>query len=580
MKKPLYLGLIAGSLLLVQCKSTPTQTSTAAQPATGVTEKTYTYQSVPGDSLKARIYTLDNGLKVYLTSYENTPRIQTYVAVRAGSKNDPATATGLAHYLEHLVFKGTSKMGTQNWPAEKAQLDKIEALYEDYRKQTDPAVRSRIYQQIDSVSGVAATFAIPNEYDKIMGAIGAKGTNAYTSVEQTVYVDDIPANEVERWAIVQAERFREIVPRLFHTELEAVYEEKNRTLDNDFRKEFEALNAALYQKHQYGTQTTIGTIEHLKNPSITEIKNYFDRYYVPNNMALALSGDFDPDQVIKIIDKHFGTWQKKEVPAFTPALEEPITEPIRRDVYGPDAENVMIGFRFPGVKDNDALALKMIDKILANNQAGLIDLNLNQKQAVLNAASFIDVNNDYSSHILLVTPRKGQSLDKAKQLLLDQIELIKKGQFADWLIPAIVNNDKIARMKAFENNAARADAFVTAFIADMDWKDYVSQDERFARLTKKDIVDAANKYYGNNYVAVYKHTGNDPNAQKVEKPAITPVPANREAQSEFYKTVMGMNTPELTPEFVDYKKDITELSLKNNIPLLYHRNTENGLFEL
>src|SRR6478609_2070000 len=204
-------------MLFTQCKTTPTQNTTATTTQTAATPKTYTYESVPGDSPKARIYTLDNGLKVYITQYKDAPRIQTYVAVRAGSKNDPQNATGLAHYLEHMVFKGTSKLGTQNWPAEKVELDKIEALYEKYRAQTEPAVRKKIYHQIDSVSGEAAKYAVPNEYDKIMGSLGAKGTNAYTSVEQTVYVDDIPSHQVEKWAMVQAERFREMTPRLFHT---------------------------------------------------------------------------------------------------------------------------------------------------------------------------------------------------------------------------------------------------------------------------------------------------------------------------------------------------------------------------
>ena len=140
---------------------------------------------------------------------------------------------------------------------------------------------------------------MPNEYDKVMGAIGAKGSNAHTSNEETVYQEDIPSNQLEKWAAIQAERMREMVPRLFHTELEAVYEEKNRGLDSDFNKEFEALNAALYPTHPYGTQTTIGTIEHLQNPSITEIKKYFGQYYVPNNVALCLSGDLDYDQTIR-----------------------------------------------------------------------------------------------------------------------------------------------------------------------------------------------------------------------------------------------------------------------------------------
>ena len=253
------------------------------------------YEEVKNDPIKARIYTLDNGLKVYLTSYADAPRVQTNIAVRAGSKNDPADATGLAHYLEHMLFKGTNVYGSLDFEKEAPMLDKIEALYEEYRsyEMSDTENRDRIWAQIDSISGEAAKFAIANEYDKMVSGLGAKGTNAYTSNEKTVYINDIPSNQIEKWLKLEAERFRYPVFRLFHTELEAVYEEKNISLDNDGRKMFEALLDGLFPTHQYGQQTTIGTVEHLKNPSLTEIRKYFNKYYVPNNMAICLSGDFD-----------------------------------------------------------------------------------------------------------------------------------------------------------------------------------------------------------------------------------------------------------------------------------------------
>ncbi|GAB3234492.1 insulinase family protein [Hymenobacter seoulensis] len=588
-KKPLLFLIPAlATLGLTQCQTskpaaTTTAAATPAATAPAAQQKEYKYQTVEGDPLKARVYTLDNGLTVYLSDYDDAPRIQTYLAVRAGSKNDPSTATGLAHYLEHMVFKGTSKLGTQNWAAEKVELDKIEALYEQYRSQrNDPAARKRTYHQIDSISGVAAKYAVANEYDKVMGAIGAKGSNAYTSVEQTVYQEDIPSNQLEKWAAIQAERMQEMVPRLFHTELEAVYEEKNRGLDSDFRKEFEALNASLFQKHEYGTQTTIGTIEHLQNPSITEIKKYFGQYYVPNNVALCLSGDLDYDQTIRIIDQYFGKLQRKPVPGFTVAQEAPITAPIVKQVLGPDAENVMLGFRFKGITTGEpnTLVLRMIDKILSNGQAGLIDLDLNQKQTVLSAASFTDINNDYSTHVLYATPRQGQKLEQVRDLLLAELDKVKKGDFPDWLIPAIINNEQLQRTKSYESNEARAGAFVAAFVARQDWKDYLRQFDTFAAITKQDVMRVANEYYGNNYALVYKRTGKDPNTVKVVKPAITPVPVNREVASDFYKQVTAMTSPDLQPVFLDYKKDIQETKLASGLPVFYTHNSENNLFNL
>jgi predicted Zn-dependent peptidase len=269
---------------------------------------------------------------VYLTVYKNEPRIQTYIPVKAGSKMDPADATGLAHYLEHMLFKGTDQYGTKDFTKEKPLIDEIIGLYEKYRTIKDETKRKAIYHLIDSVSGVAAKFAIANEYDKMMAIIGANGTNAYTCIEQTVYTNDIPSNQLEKWIKIEAERFRNPVMRLFHTELEAVYEEKNIGLDDDNDKAWDALFLALYPTHQYGTQTTIGTIEHLKNPSIKKVLDYYYTYYVPNNMAIVLSGDLDPGNTIELIDKYWGDKQPKDVPVFVPAIEKPITKPVIREV--------------------------------------------------------------------------------------------------------------------------------------------------------------------------------------------------------------------------------------------------------
>ena len=587
MTKPslLLLPALAALVLTTQCQSSKPAATAATVPAITPAQpsapKEYRYETAPNDPLGVRVYHLANGLTVYLSDYKNAPRIQTYIAVRAGSKNDPATATGLAHYLEHMVFKGTSQLGTKDWGKEQAELNKIEALYETYRGQrNDPAARKRTYHQIDSISGVAARYAVPNEYDKLMGSIGSKNSNAHTSNEETVYREDIPSNQLDKWAAVQSERFKEMVPRLFHTELEAVYEEKNRGLDSDFNKEYETLFASLYPTHPYGTQTTIGTIEHLQNPSITEIKKYFAQYYVPNNVALCLSGDLDYDQTIRLIDQYFGSWKAKLVPTFVPPVERVLLAPVTKEVLGPQAENVMLGYKINGKATHDGLLLQMLDKVLTNGQAGLFDLDLNQQQKVLQAQSFTDLNDDYSAHILYGTPRQGQKLEEVQALMLAEVEKVKRGDFPDWLIPAIVNNDRLQRTKSYESNEARASAMYEAFIERVSWADYVKQREDFATITKAELVKFANDHYGQNYVAVFKRTGTDPNTVKVVKPAITPVPANRDAASAFYTQVSKLPSTDLQPVFVDYKKDIQTAQIKSGLPLYYTQNKENGLFSL
>lgn len=537
------------------------------------------FLTVSGDPLNSRIYTLKNGLTVFMTVNSAEPRIYTSIAVRAGSKDDPADATGLAHYLEHMLFKGTDKYGSLNYKKEEKLLAEIEELYEKYRMTTDEAERKALYSEIDRVSGEAAEYAIANEYDKMLAAIGAKGTNAYTSFEQTVYINDIPSNQLEKWLTIESERFRNPVLRLFHTELEAVYEEKNISLDSDRRAHWTKMMEEMFPRHNYGQQTTIGTIEHLKNPSIKKIKAYYENYYVPNNMAICISGDFDPDQAIEWIEQKFGYFQSKSVTPYDPPSEAPLTKVKEVSIEGPEAESVMIGYRFPGVDNDDTRTMEVIDMLLSNSTAGLIDLNLNQQQKVLRAYSFPMTLKDYSIHMFQGNPKEGQSLEELRDLLLAQIEMVKKGQFEESQLRAIINNMEIQQMEMYENNWGRTSEFVEAFTSGQAWEDYVQRIPRMKKITKEDVVRVANEYYKKNYVVVYKRKGERSN-QKVEKPEITPVAVNREAQSDFLKGIVSAEAPPIAPRFVDYNADIQKMTLNAGVPLHYVRNNENSLFTM
>ena len=539
----------------------------------------YTYKYVTHDPTNARFYTLRNGLTVILSPTNKEPRIQCYMAVKAGSKTDPATNTGLAHYLEHLLFKGTDKYGSLDWEKERKELDKIDDLYEQYNKTKDADQRKAIYKKIDSVSGVASKYAIANEYDKMMTSMGAQGTNAFTSFEKTVYTDDVPANALDKYITVQAERFRNPVLRIFHTELEAVYEEKNRTLDNDGRQVFETLFANLFKKHNYGLQTTIGTVEHLKNPSLREIRKYFKTYYVPNNMAVVLSGDFNPDEVIAKIDKSFSYMEYKDVPKYTFEKEDPITAPIVREVVGPDAESVSIAYRLPGNQEKDALLADLVGEILTNGEAGLIDLNLVKKQRLLGASAFNWALIDYGVLWLSGRPSQGQSLEQVKDLMLNEIENLKKGNFDDDLIPSIVNNIKKRIIQSTESYSSRAYMLMNAFTDNLDWRDQVAYVNDLSKIKKQDVVAFANKYLSNNYVAVYKKQGQRTNVEKIEKPAITPVETNADKQSAFVKMVNDMPSTPVSPVFLDYNKDLQKSKL-GKAEVLYVQNKDNDLYRL
>ncbi|MCW3462235.1 M16 family metallopeptidase [Chitinophaga nivalis] len=542
----------------------------------------YTYRYVTNDPMKARFYTLKNGLTVILSVNNKEPRIQTLIGTRAGSDNDPKDHTGLAHYLEHLLFKGTQQYGSLDWAKEKPLLVQIENLYDKYNQTTDPAARKGVYRQIDSISGVAAKYAIANEYDKMMSAMGAQGTNAHTWVEETVYEEDIPSNAIDKYLTVQAERFKDPVFRLFHTELEAVYEEKNRGLDNDGRKVYEVLLASLFPTHNYGQQSTIGTVEHLKNPNLKVIRQFYNEYYVPNNMAIVMAGDFDPDYVIKTLDQKFSYMKAKPVKEYKPAPEAPIKAPIVKEVFGPDAESVDIAFRMPGALDvKSTVLLGVLSDILQNGKAGLLDLNINKQQKTLNASAGTLNWKDYSFLSLSGKAKQGQTLEEVKTLLLGQLDILKKGEFDETLVKAIVNNAKLSQLQGLENNNNRASSIMDAFIKSkgQNWQHDVAFVDAMSNVTKQQIVDFANKYLNDNYVLVYKRKGEDKNIAKVEKPTITPIEVNREAQSTFLQQVNALPATPVKPQWLDYEKDIQKVPV-GNTELMYVQNKDNGLFRL
>ncbi len=588
--RPGLSGLLAALLLTLgltacspQSSSTaPAEaTSDAAQVVAGSPAAAEGYRQIntpnAADALNTHIFELDNGLQVYLTENHEEPRFYAEIAVKAGSKNDPADATGLAHYLEHLLFKGNQTLGTLDYAAEKPYLDQITALYERHFNETDPAARAAIYAEINQVSQQAAQYAIPNEIDKLYNGMGASNLNAHTWHEETVYKVGLPSNRLQQWATIESSRFIDPVFRLFHTELETVYEEKNQSDDNRDRVSYYALGELLYKKHPYGQQSTIGDAEHLKNPSLIYIQNYFNTYYVPNNMGIFISGDIDIDETIAVISAQFGKWERRDVPQVGPWVEDPIQGAERVTVSYRGEEEVQIAFRTVSNTHPDKESLMLVDMILDNSTAGLINLNLNQAQAVQMAGSSPEFLNDYGSQRLWGIPKPGQTLAEVEQLLLDQIEHVKAGEFEDWIIPAIVNDFKKSQKGALESNTARVTTMRGAFQAGDDWDHYVAEMARLEQITKQDIIDVANRYFGANYVAVHR-IDEQHDIPLVEKPQIDPVSIDPSRQSQFAASIMAMPYVEIEPTYVDPNEDYEVVDFAPDVQLYYSPNPLNDLF--
>jgi predicted Zn-dependent peptidase len=537
----------------------------------------------PNDGTNTRLFVLDNGLRVYISPLRDQPRVHTLLHVRVGSKNDPADATGLSHYLEHMLFKGTDSLGTIDYRQERVLVDTIEQLFEIYRETTDSTQRAALYHSIDSLSTLAAQFAVPNEYDRVMAALGVTGSNAFTTEDATVYIGDVPSNRLPMFLEVEAERFRNPVLRLFHTELEAVYEEKNMSLDSDSDLAYDTLMRSVFPKHPYGTQSTLGTIEHLKNPSMVAIRRHFDTYYIPNNMALILVGDVDYDSALAMVEATLGRLRAGEPPphAAPSALVELNNRPIiEKSVVGPEAESVTIAFQLPPARFRDIPALIMADALLSNSVTGLIDINLKQTQRVLDASAYINLMTDHSVHILEGKPSPGQTLEEVRDLLLEQIEILRTGPINVDDMQAIVRNRRKQELQAKTSRHGRAYSILQPHLIGVPWPRYVNLTNELSTINEAQIRDVVDRYYDSNYVVVFKRSGARGIDQSITKPAITPLELGADTSSVFAQRILSIPATPVAPVFSDWSKDFEQGALNRGANYVLARKPGDSLVRL
>jgi predicted Zn-dependent peptidase len=533
---------------------------------------------LPNDPMGVTIHRLPNGLTVYLSPNKGQPRITAYIAVRAGSKNDPSEATGQAHYLEHMLFKGTTRLGTLDYAKEAPHLARIQDLYEARAKVPDAAGRAKIDKQIDAENLADAALASPNEIDRFYRAIGGEDLNAHTSDEETVYEVNIPSNRLEAWATMESERFAHPVFRLFPGELEAVYEEKNRSMDNAGRILGEELEKELFKKHPYGTQTTLGTIEHLKNPSLAQMRAFYDRWYVPNNMALVLSGDFDPAQALSVIEEHFGAWTPKALP---PAQTWPLPKPHgeeRYEVKYEAEEQVVVSWQTVPGSDPDADALTVMDMIMDNSAAGILNLRLNQAQKVKASGSYPLMRNDAGEWTMWASPKKDQTPEQALALLLECVDALKRGEFDESDLAAVITDFEISQKRRLESNTGRVNTMVGSFIAYEPWEKTVARLERLRRVTKEDVVRAAGKYLGPDRVVVFRRNGK-PVIPKIDKPGFTSLDIDPSRESAFLKEALAIPAKPIEPRWLVAGRDYQIAPVEGG-RLFAAKNPYNDLFSL
>jgi zinc protease len=532
------------------------------------------------DPLNLKEFTLNNGLKVYLSENHDVPQVFGLVVVKAGGKNDPADATGMAHYLEHMLFKGTTTLGTIDYEKEKPYLDKINDLYEQLGNTSNEEERKNIQKQINEQSILAGEYAIANEMDKLLSKIGSTDVNAFTTEDFTAYFNTFPSNQIDRWLDLYSHRFQEPVFRLFQSELETVYEEKNRGLDDTFGQVFEQFLKNFYKNHPYGQQDIIGSTEHLKNPPLKKMYEYFNNYYVANNMALILSGDFNTDEIFPIINEKFGKWRVGDVPEF-PNFDEASFN--GREVVTKNLTPIkvgILGFRAPKNGHDDATAMSVAINILSNaEQTGFID-KISMEGKIMQAGVFAIPYNDYGATLVFYVPKIiGQSHEAAEDIVKEAFTKLKAGDFSDEFLQAIKKNMVQEWELKWESNDERALEIANAFVQKRDWKEYVAETNRINKLTKEDIVRVANEYFSDNYLCFQSKMGK-PNNEKLAKPNFEPVIPKNEAKSQYAQKFETIPTKNPSPKFVDFNNDISTIIDKKYKTFHATKNPFNNIFDI
>ena len=535
----------------------------------------YEYNYADGYFADSREYKLKNGLTVYLTKNDSTPYIQSEIIVRAGSKDDPKESTGLAHYFEHLMFKGNDKIGTIDWSKEKPLLDKIEELYEKHRNESNLEKKKEIYKEIDKISYEASKYGIGNEFPRLVKSIGGDDMNAHTTYDNTNFTMSFPSKNLEKAILLERSRFDNVSLRGFHTELETVYEEFNLRQNSTFGTIFSDAVKELFFDHPYSDHAVIGNPYDLKNPSIKDIKKFYEKYYVANNIALAYSGNLDFDETIKLVDKYWNDYRSNEESDTSKNIPTADYHGIKEvDMTSPSEFGLYAAFKFP-VKDSYLLQTSM--QLLYNGLDGILDKMILEHR-LQNVDRSVQLLKDGNIILIKVTPKSGDSLDDAKQALFEGIKRLKEGQFTDQQIDVLKDTIKKYRSNTKFNNEGITSEDSYMFINNSNFADEINDYNKSQKMTKSDIVNYLKNKFNDAYI-VKKQDSKVSNLVFLEKPEITPIIINPKSESQFAKDFIKM--PSLDKIYVDpNKENILKEKINENVNLSYIQNKQTNLFAI
>lgn len=530
--------------------------------------------------LRVHEYKLSNDLTVWLNEDHSQPKIFGAVVVKAGAKDSPNT--GIAHYFEHMMFKGTDKIGTVDYESEKVLLDIIAEKYDALAETEDPKMRAQLQQIINDLSVKAAEYVIPNEFDRLISRYGGTRLNAGTSYDYTLYFNTFSPQYIAQWAEINSERLVNPVFRLFQSELETVYEEKNMYGDAMASAAIEKLTERYFYPHPYA-YPIIGSTENLKNPRLSEMRRFFEKYYVASNMGLILCGDFDSEEVLPILESTFSRIRKGASPhrdvVSLPSFQG--REKVSVRIPMPFLKIMALGFRGVPANHPDQVPLNIAVSLLNNsNGTGFLD-RLTVEHKVMGAMAINQSMNEAGVLGLLIFPKFFfQTYAAAEKLVWKEINRVKEGDFTDKMFQSLKLEQKREYASKLEDISSRADVMMRIFSQGKSWKDYLNEVARTDSVSREDVVAVAKKYFTENYLYVTKKTGRYPKSI-LPKPAYSPIiPKNVDASSAYVKRLEKMPVHEVKLHFLDFEKDVESVSLRPLVTLYRTENPVNDIFSL
>ena len=540
------------------------------------------YQSQAEDlnALKVKEYRLENGLTVWLNEDHSQPKVFGAVVVKAGAKDCPDT--GIAHYFEHMMFKGTDRIGTLDYESEKVLLDSIAMKYDELAMTEDTAARARLQKEINELSIRSSEYVIPNEFNRLINRFGGSGLNAATSYDATIYFNTFSPQYMVQWAEINSERLINPIFRLFQSELETVYEEKNMYGDFIGGQVMDTLMARYFGPHPYA-YPIIGSTKNLKNPRLTEMHKFFEDYYVASNMALILSGDFDAQQVMPILEKAFSRIRSGNAPKQEKVMLPPFNgrETMKVKFPIPFIKAMGLGFRGVSANHEDQVALNIAVNLLNNaNGTGYLD-KLMVEHKLMGALAINESMNEAGILAVAIMPKLLiQSYSSAEKMVWDEINRVKNGDFSDEMFNSLKLEQKRQYASSLENIDSRATIMMNLFSQGKSWNDYLNEVARIESITKEDVVRVAQKYFSNNYLCVTKSTGKYPK-DNLPKPAFSPVvPRNADASSSYAKQLEKIPEQQVAPRIIDFEKDVKTSKLTPLVTLYTTPNPLNDIFTL